>query len=159
MVKALTIFFLITLQLALQIGVPIHKHFCDMDGAFASVLVKVDHQCAEPHTDLPPCCQKEQTKDNCCSDEVEVVKTNLDQLNSDQPNFSFEPFEFSVFLKPSFDRFFSRHRSHTPPSKSPPQTTASTLALWQAYPNFSSDLANMIGLELNTTFVSSIYLS
>ena len=62
MVKVLTIFFLITLQLALQIGVPIHKHFCDMDGAFASVLVKVDHQCAEPHTDLPPCCQKEKTK-------------------------------------------------------------------------------------------------
>jgi hypothetical protein len=129
MVKVLTIFFLITLQLALQIGVPIHKHFCDMDGAFASVLVKVDHQCAEPHTDLPPCCQKEQTKDNCCSDEVEVVKTNLDQLNSDQPNFSFEPFEFSVFLNPSFDRFFSRHRSHTPPSKFPQKRPP---PLWRA---------------------------
>ena len=113
MVKVLTIFFLITLQLALQIGVPIHKHFCDMDGAFASVLVKVDHQCAVPHTYLPPCCQKEQTKDNCCSDEVEVVKTNLDQLNSDQLNFSFEPFEFSVFLKPSFDFFFQGQFTNT----------------------------------------------
>ena len=106
MVKALTIVFLIILQLALQIGVPIHKHFCEMDGAFASVLVKVDHQCNEPHTNLPPCCQKAQAKDNCCTDEVEVVKTNLDQLNSDQLNFSFEPFEFSVFLKPRFQFCF-----------------------------------------------------
>lgn len=119
MVKALTIVFLITLQLALQIGVPIHKHFCEMDGAFASVLVKVDHQCNEPHTDLPPCCQKEQANNNCCSDEIQVVKTNLDQITSDQSHFYFEPIECSIFLKPSFDRFFSRHRSLTPPSKFP----------------------------------------
>jgi hypothetical protein len=105
MVKALTIVFLITLQLALQIGVPIHKHFCDMDGAFASVLVKVDHQCNEPHTDLPPCCQKEQTNDNCCSDEVEVVKTNLDQINSDQQQFDFENLEVVLFFMPSIENF------------------------------------------------------
>jgi len=124
MVKALTIVFLITLQLALQIGVPIHKHFCEMDGAFASVLVKVDHQCNEPHTNLPPCCQKEQTKDNCCSDEVEVVKTNLDQITSDQPHFYFEPVDVSGLLKPSVDFFFQGEFTNTQrfnfPYKRPP---------------------------------------
>ncbi len=124
MVKALTIVFLITLQLALQIGVPIHKHFCEMDGAFASVLVKVDHQCNEPHTNLPPCCQKEQTKDNCCSDEVEVVKTNLDQITSDQSHFYFAPFEVSGFLKPRFEFCFQGQLIHTQrynlPHKRPP---------------------------------------
>ncbi|MDP4955757.1 MAG: hypothetical protein NWQ65_06710 [Crocinitomicaceae bacterium] len=82
--------FLILTQLALQVGIPIHKHFCDMDGAFASVVLKIDHECAEPHEKLPPCCQKEkkaacevglQEKD-CCSDELEVVKTNVDQVYS-----------------------------------------------------------------------------
>lgn len=122
--KALTIVFLITVQLALQIGVPIHKHFCEMDGAYASVLVKVDHQCNEPHTDLPPCCQKEQTNDNCCSDEVEVVKANLDQITSDQSHFYFEPFEVSGFLKPRFEFCFQGQLIHTQrfnlPHKRPP---------------------------------------
>ena len=80
--KSLIVTFLILLQLALQIGVPVHTHFCEMDGVFASVLLKVDHQCAEPHADLPPCCQKEKPKKDCCSDEVKVIKTNLDQLHS-----------------------------------------------------------------------------
>lgn len=104
--KTLTIVFLIAVQLVLQVGVPIHKHFCEMDGAFASVLVKVDHQCNEPHTDLPPCCQKEKTKNNCCSDQFEVVKTNLDQVHSDQHHFCFIPFEVSDLLKTKFDFFF-----------------------------------------------------
>lgn len=124
MVKALTIVFLITLQLALQIGVPIHKHFCEMDGVFSSVLLKVNHQCNEPHTNLPPCCQKEQTKDNCCSDEVEVVKTNLDQITSDQPHFYFEPLVVSGFLKPRFEFCFQGQLIHTQrfnlPHKRPP---------------------------------------
>lgn len=80
--KSLIVTFLILLQLALQIGVPIHTHFCEMDGVFASVLLKVDHQCAEPHADLPPCCQKEKPKKDCCSDEVKVIKTTLDQIHS-----------------------------------------------------------------------------
>ncbi len=80
-VKVLTAALLIIVQLALQIGVPIHTHFCDMDGVFTSVLLKIDHQCSEPHSDLPPCCQKKRVKDDCCSDEIEVVKTTLDQIN------------------------------------------------------------------------------
>ena len=88
--KSIFAFFLIVLQLALQVGIPIHKHFCDQDGAFASVLLKIDHTCEAPHEKLPPCCQKEkeaaydanvQEKD-CCSDELQVVKANFDQAYS-----------------------------------------------------------------------------
>ena len=78
------------MQLALQVGIPIHKHFCEMDGAFASVVLKIDHKCAQTHEELPPCCQKEQTaacdanlqEKDCCSDELQVVKTNFDQACS-----------------------------------------------------------------------------
>jgi hypothetical protein len=89
-VKRLIASFLIILQLALQVGIPIHKHFCETDGAFASLVLKIDHKCAQPHEALPPCCQEEQTaacnansqENDCCSDELEVVKTNFDQAYS-----------------------------------------------------------------------------
>ena len=88
--KSLIASFLIVLQLALQVGIPIHKHFCEMDGVFASVVLKIDHQCAQPHEELPPCCQEEQRvacaanlhEKDCCSDELQVVKTNFDQAYS-----------------------------------------------------------------------------
>lgn len=88
--KSLAIVFLIALQLASQVGIPIHKHFCEMDGVFASVFVKVDHECKEPHPDLPPCCRATpaQEKDDCCSDELEVVKTSLDQSRQDGFNWN-----------------------------------------------------------------------
>jgi hypothetical protein len=89
-VKSILVIFLILIQLALQVGIPIHKHFCEMDGAFASLVLKIDHKCAQPHEALPPCCQEEQTaacdanlqENDCCSDELEVVKTNFDQAYS-----------------------------------------------------------------------------
>ncbi|MFM7007321.1 MAG: HYC_CC_PP family protein [Flavobacteriales bacterium] len=122
--KALTIVFLITLQLALQIGIPIHKHFCEMDGSFASVFVKIDHKCAAPHTDLPPCCQKEQQKDDCCSDEIEVVKTTLDQINPSSEAFCFETNTFIANLPKVFDFKFvvtaSTPQRHSTHCKRPP---------------------------------------
>ena len=119
--KSLAIVFLIALQLALQVGIPIHKHFCEMDGAFASVFVKVDHECKEPHPDLPPCCRATpaQEKDDCCSDELEVVKTNIDQLASVQQQFTFESLELPVFLNPRFEWVFSHQVANTQISKSP----------------------------------------
>jgi hypothetical protein len=112
-VKSIIAVFLIVLQLALQVGIPIHKHFCDLDGAFASVLLKIDHQCEEPHEELPPCCQAEkeaacaanfQEKD-CCSDELQVVKTNYDQAYS---SFEIEFFPIYIWQKPVLDfSFFS----------------------------------------------------
>jgi hypothetical protein len=120
-VKSLAIVFLIALQLASQVGIPIHKHFCEMDGVFASVFVKVDHECKEPHPDLPPCCQATpaQEKDDCCSDELEVVKTDIDQLASAQQQFTFESLEVPVFLNPRFEWVLSHLVANTQISKSP----------------------------------------
>lgn len=101
--KVLTTTFLILLQLALQIGVPVHTHFCEMDGVFASVLLKVDHQCAEPHADLPPCCQKEKPKKDCCSDEVKVIKTSVDQIHSYSDAYSFQELIFINDLPVDFN--------------------------------------------------------
>lgn len=111
--KSIIAVFLIVLQLALQVGIPIHKHFCDQDGAFASVLLKIDHACKAPHEKLPPCCQKEkeaacdanvQEKD-CCSDELQVVKTNYDQAYT---SFEIEFFPIYIWQKSVFDfSFFS----------------------------------------------------
>lgn len=144
--KSLAIVFLIALQLASQVGIPIHKHFCEMDGVFASVFVKVDHECKEPHPDLPPCCQATpaQEKDDCCSDELEVVKTNIDQLASAQQQFTFESLEVPVFLNPRFEWVLSHlvantHISITPKHRPPPlwltgrqiQTLHQTWQIWQ----------------------------
>ena len=119
--KSLAIVFLIALQLASQVGIPIHKHFCEMDGVFASVFVKVDHECKEPHPDLPPCCQATpaQEKDDCCSDALEVVKTDIDQLASAQQQFTFESLEVPVFLNPRFEWVLSHLVANTQISKSP----------------------------------------
>lgn len=92
-----------------------------MDGVFASVFVKVDHECKEPHPDLPPCCQATpaQEKDDCCSDELEVVKTDIDQLASAQQQFTFESLEVPVFLNPRFEWVLSHLVANTQISKSP----------------------------------------
>ena len=108
--KAIIVFVLIALQLAIQVGIPIHKHFCEMDGAFASLVLKIDHKCEQPHEELPPCCQKEQTaacdanlqKKDCCSDELQVVKTNFDQAYS---TFDWHSVHSEVSLMPPCSNF------------------------------------------------------
>ena len=127
--KSLAIVFLIALQLASQVGIPIHKHFCEMDGVFASVFVKVDHECEDsaPKNELPPCCQAKQdqnceaqtNKDDCCSDELEVVKTNIDQLSSVQQQFTFESLQVPIFLNPRFEWVLSHLVASTQISKFP----------------------------------------
>jgi hypothetical protein len=115
--------FLIILQLALQVGIPIHKHFCEMDGAFASVVLKIDHKCAQTHEELPPCCQKEQTaacdanlqEKDCCSDEFQVVKTHMDQVCS-----SFEWQYEQAALWPSFHSISSFVNLDIQPKTNPP---------------------------------------
>lgn len=96
--KAIFAVLLVVLQLALQVGIPIHKHFCEMDGTFTSLVLKIDHECEEEQVQeaLPPCCQKAQqaqakeekscraelNQDDCCSDELSIVKANFDQTSS-----------------------------------------------------------------------------
>jgi hypothetical protein len=117
-VKRLIASFLIILQLALQVGIPIHKHFCETDGAFASLVVKIDHECAQPHEELPPCCQKEQEagcaanlqEKDCCSDELQVVKANFDQAYS---TFDWHCVHTAVCLVPAGSNFIFYKALHT----------------------------------------------
>ena len=131
--KLLISLLLVTLQLALQVGVPIHKHFCEMDGVFTSVVLKIDHECKDeaPKNELPPCCQAKQdqnceaqiNKDDCCSDELEVVKTTLDQSRQDGFNwnssFDLAPFQSSnvltFYLKNLSPRRSSTQTHYRPP--------------------------------------------
>lgn len=68
-----------------------------MDGTFTSLVLKIDHECEEEQVQetLPPCCQKAQqenaseekscraelSQDDCCSDELSIVKANFDQTS------------------------------------------------------------------------------
>lgn len=126
--KSVLAVFLITLQLALQVGVPIHKHFCEMDGVFTSVVLKIDHKCEEeaPQKALPPCCQAAQAKscetqvsdDDCCSDELEVVKTTLDQSHQDGFNWN-SSFDLAPVQSSNVLTFYLKHLS---PRRSSTQT-------------------------------------
>lgn len=130
--KTLLAVFLITLQLALQVGIPIHKHFCEMDGVFTSVVLKIDHECKEesPQKALPPCCQAAQAKscetqvseDDCCSDELEVVKTTLDQSHQNGLNWilhidlaPIEPSRVFVFIPKKFSSTRTASQTHYRP--------------------------------------------
>lgn len=109
---------LIVLQLAVQVGVPIHKHFCEMDGTFTSLVLKIDHECKEEQTQevLPPCCHKAQkvkalekdscraelSKDDCCSDELSIVKTNYDQTAA---SFDWQAVEFEYVVSDALKVF------------------------------------------------------
>jgi hypothetical protein len=109
-VKAIIVFVLIALQLAIQVGIPIHKHFCEMDGAFASLVLKIDHKCEQPNEELPPCCQEEKSavrdtnlqEKDCCSDELQVVKSNFDQAYS---TFEWQSVHTEVSLTPPRSNF------------------------------------------------------
>ncbi|MFN4880286.1 MAG: HYC_CC_PP family protein [Flavobacteriia bacterium] len=128
--KSILAILLIFIQLALQVGIPIHKHFCEMDGAFASVLLKIDHQCEDPHEELPSCCQEEQTaacepnlqEKDCCSDELQVVKTNVDQAYSSFEieflpiYFSQKPvIDFSFFTTCQVNQTYNADQAYRPP--------------------------------------------
>jgi hypothetical protein len=115
-VKAIFAVLLIVIQLALQVGIPIHKHFCEMDGTFTSVVLKIDHECEEEQVQetLPPCCQKaaaekscraELNQDDCCSDELSIVKANYDQTSS---SFDWQATALEYVIDEPLEAFLSK---------------------------------------------------
>jgi hypothetical protein len=69
-----------------NVGFNVFTHTCKKDGISRSLFIHQNHQC-EHHQEesLPPCCKKKAIKDdNCCNDEVDVVKINLDFFNQYQ---------------------------------------------------------------------------
>lgn len=70
-----------------NIGFSVFTHSCEEDGIFRSYFVQLQDHCEDKAEEvLPPCCQKEQKKgcgdeqleSDCCNDQVDVYKINLD---------------------------------------------------------------------------------
>ena len=65
-----------------SIGVTVFLHTCEEDGTFVSYFVpsaENDH-CGKEHQEKPACCSSDetQTEDDCCGDEIKLVKLKLD---------------------------------------------------------------------------------
>jgi len=69
-----------------NVGFSVFTHTCKKDGVFRSYFIEQSDHCDEHQEEtLPPCCKKKVVNDNdCCNDEVDVVKINLDFYNQYQ---------------------------------------------------------------------------
>ena len=75
----LSIWFIVVLVFAGNIGISVYSHICSKDGVFISLLISNDSHCQEKQKNLPPCCQKKKSKkDNCCHNETKVIKLKAD---------------------------------------------------------------------------------
>lgn len=72
-----------------NIGFSVFTHSCEEDGVFRSYFVQLQDHCEDKAEEvLPPCCQKEQKKacddeqleSDCCNDQVDVYKINMDSF-------------------------------------------------------------------------------
>ncbi len=82
MYKKILLFLSITLLLLGNIGLTIFSHTCKKEGVFISFYFKGKHDCKqETSKKLPPCCRNIQTtKKDCCKDEINYYKLDLDYL-------------------------------------------------------------------------------
>jgi hypothetical protein len=74
-----------------NIGVAVFKHYCEEDGVFTSYFINNQNHCSEEtsKSTLPDCCKKEQPhkeqiNEDCCSDDLQVVKVKLDFFDDDE---------------------------------------------------------------------------
>ena len=70
-----------------NVGFSVFTHTCKKDGISRSYFIQQNHNCEQHQEEsLPPCCKKKAIKDdNCCNDEVDVVKIKLDFHNDYHP--------------------------------------------------------------------------
>ena len=70
-----------------NVGFSVFTHTCKKDGVSRSYFIQQNHNCEQHQEEsLPPCCKKKAIKDdNCCNDEVDVVKIKLDFHNDYHP--------------------------------------------------------------------------
>ena len=69
-----------------NVGLRVFTHSCQEDGVFRSYYVELQDHCEVKKKEvLPPCCRKEKVascgekmEDDCCSDQIDVYKINLD---------------------------------------------------------------------------------
>lgn len=80
--KKIFLFLSIILLLIGNIGLTIFSHTCKKEGVFISFYFKGQNDCKqETSKKMPPCCRKIQTKEkDCCKDEINTYKLDLDYL-------------------------------------------------------------------------------
>lgn len=87
--KTILVSFLILFTFIGNVGLSVFTHSCEEDGIFRSYIIKTQNHCEDVEIEkLPPCCQKEAEKscgtemdDNCCNDEINIFKINLDYFS------------------------------------------------------------------------------
>jgi hypothetical protein len=130
--KTTLLFSLIVFSFLGNVGLRVFTHSCQEDGIFRSYVIELQDHCEDEKIEtLPPCCQKERkvecgeiAKDDCCNDEVDVYKINLDYFSEyhvEVPYLnSFEKFVFpDLYLSVTVtDHFKADLYIHPPPKLS-----------------------------------------
>ena len=79
MIKGIIIFFFTLTLFIGNIGIPVFTHACEEDGIFRSYFINTENHCENEQSDLPPCCQTDESeKDDCCHDETDLIQLKLD---------------------------------------------------------------------------------
>ena len=121
-------------------GIGVFVHYCQNDGAIASLLVKATCSCQESKDtsdDLASCCSADSNecdadKDNCCSDEMEYVKNDIEHPRSVYitPSENTDQLQsLPVFINTTTDRTHEKLTTIYYTSKSPPNQ----VPLWLRY--------------------------
>ena len=86
-IRTSILFLLVAFTFLGNVGFSVFTHTCKKDGISRSFFIQQNHQCEQHQEEsLPPCCKKKVIKDdNCCNDEVDVVKIKLDFHNDYHP--------------------------------------------------------------------------
>jgi hypothetical protein len=107
-----------------SIGVNVFLHTCEEDGTFVSYFVPSaeDDHCENAHDDKPACCvSDESTEDDCCGDEIKVIKLKFDFFQKISTPFSViydspEPIRIPSVKLVDEERIVNNY-AHPPPRK------------------------------------------
>lgn len=108
MIRVVGLWFLMTLLLASNVGIPVYKHVCSEDGVFTSFFVPNETHCgadSQQHKKETTCCEEETKEKGCCHNETKIYKLQEEYAFSSL-KFDFEPFDFIV---PQAFSFFDNH--------------------------------------------------
>ena len=92
MLKTFILFATILLLFVGNIGIRVFSHSCTKEGVFTSYVFENHDACPSESKKVPPCCQKEDPKnDGCCSDYSSYYKIDIDYNKTDdfKTDFSF----------------------------------------------------------------------
>jgi len=122
MFKPIFVGLLILFTFVGNVGMSIFTHSCEEDGVFRSYFVKTHDHCNEQKKVIQaPCCKKEKNTEcsneikekDCCNDEVDIFKINLDYFSDGQLSIPV----FSICQKPisyNFCGLFSNAIQYNP---------------------------------------------